>query len=160
MNKVFLIGRLTKDPDIRYTGSNIAVASFTLAVDRSFTNQNGEVDADFIKITVWRKQAENVGKYLKKGSQIAVDGRIQTGSYDDPNGQKVYTTEVVANNVQFLDTKSSREGNNGSFNNDSNTDVNPYDFTNNVETTTSNVNSDPFKDFGEEIKIEDDDLPF
>ena len=105
MNKVFLIGRLTKEPELRYTASNVATANFTLAVDRNFTNQEGEREADFISVVVWRKQAENVSKYLTKGSQIAVDGRIQTRTYDAQDGTKRYVTEVVAENVKFLDTK-------------------------------------------------------
>ena len=107
MNKVFLIGRLTRDPELRYTGSNTAVATFSLAVNRNFTNANGEREADFINIVVWRKQAENVKNYLSQGSQVAIDGRIQTRSYDDQNGQKRYVTEVVADNVEFLGSKGS-----------------------------------------------------
>ena len=86
MNKVFLIGRLTKDPELRYTSSNIPVARFTIAVNRTFANQSGEREADFINIVVWRKQAENVKNYIHQGSQVAIDGRIQTGSYDAQDG--------------------------------------------------------------------------
>ena len=166
MNKVFLIGRLTRDPELRYTGSNIAVATFSLAVGRPFTGQSGERETDFINIVVWRKQAENVKNYLNQGSQVAIDGRIQTRSYDDQNGQKRYVTEVVADNVQFLDTKASREQREqGGYQSNSNNssyqqDINPYDFSNNVDIPSSDIKEDPFKDFGEEIKIEDDDLPF
>ncbi|NLJ40020.1 MAG: single-stranded DNA-binding protein [Clostridiales bacterium] len=103
MNKVVLIGRLTRDPELRYTSSGIALARFTLAVDRSFTNQQGEREADFIPITVWRGQAENCAKYLNKGRLVAVSGRIQTGSYETPEGQRRYTTEVVADDVRFLE---------------------------------------------------------
>lgn len=88
MNKVFLIGRLTRDPELRYTGNNTAVASFSIAVNRNFTNQSGEREADFINIVVWRKQAENVKNYLTQGSQVAIDGRIQTRSYDDQDGKR------------------------------------------------------------------------
>ena len=109
MNKVFLIGRLVRDPELRYTSSNIPVATFSLAVNRNFTNQNGEREADFINIVVWRKQAENCKNYINQGSQVAIDGRLQTRSYDDQNGQKRYVTEVVADNVQFLDTKAARK---------------------------------------------------
>ena len=166
MNKVFLIGRLTRDPELRYTGNNTAVASFTLAVNRNFTSQSGEREADFINIVVWRKQAENVKNYIKQGSQVAIDGRIQTRSYDDQNGQKRYVTEVVADNVQFLDTKAQSEqrqinqNSNQSFDysssNNSNNDVNPY----NLGNMTNDIPDDPFKDFGEEIKVADNDLPF
>jgi len=156
MNKVFLIGRLTRDPELRYTGTNIAVASFSIAVNRNFSNANGEREADFINIVVWRKQAENVKNYITKGSQVAIDGRIQTRNYDDKDGKKVYVTEVVADNVQFLDSKGSREVNASN----ETPDVTPYDFSNQVDVTTNDVKEDPFKDFGEEIVIEDDDLPF
>ena len=105
MNKVFLIGRLTRDPELRYTGNNTAVASFSIAVNRNFTNQSGEREADFINIVVWRKQAENVKNYLTQGSQVAIDGRIQTRSYDDQDGKKRYVTEVIADNVEFLGSK-------------------------------------------------------
>ena len=155
MNKVFLIGRLVRDPELRYTGSNTAVATFSLAVNRNFTSANGERETDFINIVVWRKQAENVKNYIKQGSQVAIDGRIQTRSYDGEDGKKRYITEVVADNVQFLDTKSSRNEAPAVEDN-----VNPYDFSNEVDVATTDVANDPFKDFGEEIKIEDDDLPF
>ena len=104
MNKVVLIGRVTRDPELRYTASNIPSVRFTLAVNRPFENQSGQREADFINIVVWRKQAENVKKYVTKGSLIAVEGRIQTGSYEK-DGQRVYTTDVVADNVQFLESK-------------------------------------------------------
>ena len=163
MNKVFLIGRLVRDPELRYTGSNIAVATFSLAVNRNFTGANGERETDFINIVVWRKQAENCKNYITQGSQVAIDGRIQTRTYDDQNGQKRYVTEVVADNVQFLDTKASREeraSKSVNYNNSSNNNVNPYDFNNDIDIQTTDIKDDPFKDFGEEIKIEDDDLPF
>lgn len=108
LNKVVLIGRLIKDPDLRYTTSGIAVARFTLAVDRGFKNQDGEKQADFIPITVWRTQAENCAKYLGKGRLVAVSGRIQTGSYEK-DGQRHYTTEVVADEVRFLEWGNKQE---------------------------------------------------
>ena len=117
MNKVFLIGRLTRDPELRYTGNNTPVASFSLAVNRNFTNQQGEREADFFNITVWRKQAENVKKYCTKGSLVAVEGRIQTGSYEK-DGQRVYTTDVVADSVQFLESKAQSENRMSSDNSD------------------------------------------
>ena len=104
INRTILVGRLTKDPDLRYTGNGNAVTSFTLACDRPFTNQQGERDADFIRCQVWKKAAENVANYLQKGSLAGVDGRIQTRSYDGQNG-RVFVTEVVADRVQFLDQK-------------------------------------------------------
>lgn len=158
MNKVFLIGRLVRDPELRYTGSNIAVCSFSIAVNRNFANANGEREADFINIVVWRKQAENCKNYINQGSLVAIDGRIQTRSYDDQNGQKRYVTEVVADNVQFLETKSSREER--AANTNSSTNISPYDFVADQDIPATDIQNDPFKDFGEEIKIEDDDLPF
>jgi single-strand DNA-binding protein len=107
INNVTLVGRLTKDPDLRYTPSSVAVATFTLAVQRSFSNPQGEKETDFINIVVWKKQAENVANFLKKGSLAGVVGRIQTRNYDGQDGKKVYVTEVVAENVQFLEPKSS-----------------------------------------------------
>lgn len=105
INRTILVGRLTKDPELRYTGNGNAVTSFTLACDRPFTNQQGERDADFIRVVVWKRSAENAANYLQKGSLAGVDGRIQTRSYDNKDGQRVYVTEVVADRVQFLDTK-------------------------------------------------------
>ena len=102
MNKIFLIGRLTKDPELRYTPSGAAVCSFTLAVDRRFTSQSGEREADFINIVVWNKAAENCAKYLSKGRQIAVEGRLQIRSFDGNDGQRRWVTEVIADNVEFL----------------------------------------------------------
>lgn len=158
MNKVFLIGRLTKDPELRYTSSNIPTASFSIAVNRNFANQNGEREADFINIVVWRKQAENIKNYLSKGSQVAIDGRIQTRTYDAQDGSKRYVTEVVADNVQFLDTR-------GGNNNGGGQNVGgptPYDFEQSpaTQTPTTDVSSDPFADFGSSIEISDDELPF
>lgn len=151
MNKVFLIGRLTRDPELRYTSSNIATATFSIAVNRNFANQNGEREADFINIVVWRKQAENVKNYLTKGSQVAIDGRIQTRTYDGQDGQKRYVTEVVADNVQFLDSKSQAS---------SGANPSPYDFGDESAPATTDVSSDPFADFGSSIEISDDELPF
>ncbi len=158
MNKVFLIGRLTRDPELRFTSNNIASATFSIAVNRNFTNQNGEREADFINIVVWRKQAENVKTYLGKGSQVAIDGRIQTRTYDGQDGQKKYVTEVVADNVQFLDSRGSSASNTQST--QSTQSASPYDFGNDQEPTTTNIASDPFADFGSSIEISDDELPF
>ena len=161
MNKVVLIGRLTRDPELRYTGSNTPVASFTLAVNRPFSNQQGEREADFINVVVWRKQAENVKNYLSQGSQAAVEGRIQTRSYDDQNGQKRYVTEVVADNVEFLGSKNS-SGNTNNMNSYANNNAgpSPQDFGSEPEPKGTNVDSNPFADFGSSIEISDDELPF
>lgn len=104
MNSVVLTGRLTKDPEVSYTQGQMAICRFTLAVDRP-RRKDSEQSADFIRVTVWDKLAENCGRYLSKGRQVAVNGRIQTGSYKDRNGQAVYTTDVVANHVEFLGSK-------------------------------------------------------
>lgn len=105
LNKAILIGRLTRDPELKYLQNGTAVASFTLAVDRTFKNKDGEKEADFIPIVAWRKTAELCGKYLAKGSQAAISGRIQTRSYDANDGSKRYVTEIVADEVQFIGSK-------------------------------------------------------
>ncbi|MCI2773444.1 single-stranded DNA-binding protein [Staphylococcus petrasii] len=114
INRVILVGRLTKDPEYRQTPSGVAVATFTLAVNRTFKNKNGEREADFINVVVFRQQAENVNKYLSKGSLAGVDGRIQSRSYENKEGQRVFVTEVVADSVQFMDSKGSNQQNNQS----------------------------------------------
>jgi single-strand DNA-binding protein len=105
LNRVILIGRLTRDPELKYTPNGTAVASFTLAVDRIRTNAQGEREADFIPIVVWQKQAENCANYLGKGSLAAVDGRMQVRSYDGKDGQRRWMTEVIAESVRFLDKR-------------------------------------------------------
>lgn len=109
INRVILVGRLTKDPALTFTPSGVAVTRFTLAVNRTFSNAQGEKQADFINCTVWRKQAENAANYLKKGSLAGVEGRIQTGSYEGQDGKRVYTTEVVCDSVQFLEPRGSNQ---------------------------------------------------
>jgi len=111
MNKAILIGRLTKNPEIRYTNNNVPCCTFTLAVSRDYTNQEGQREADFINIQVWKNQAENCSKYLIKGSLISVIGRIQTRSYDNEKGEKRYITEVLAEKIKFLDTKKDGQAN-------------------------------------------------
>ena len=113
LNRVVLVGRLVADPELRYTPNGVAVSNFTLAVNRPFTNEQGEREADFIKCVIWRKPAENLANYQKKGNLIGVDGRIQTRSYDGKDGKRVYITEVVAESVQFLESK--REGQTNPF---------------------------------------------
>lgn len=105
MNRVVLVGRITRDPELRYTQSNIAVVSFTLAVNRMFADQSGERQADFIQCVVWRKQAENLARYVTKGQLIGVDGRLQTRTYESDQGTR-YITEVVCDSIQFLETRS------------------------------------------------------
>jgi len=146
MNKVTLIGRLTRDPELRYTSSNVPSATFTLAVNRPFSNQNGVREADFINIVIWRKQAETAKKYLAKGSLVAVEGRIQTRNYDGADGKKVYVTEVVADNFEFLESKGQRSAN---------TDI---EF--NQDIPSENVGDEPYIDFGDTIELSDDDIAF
>ena len=104
LNRVVLIGRLTRDPELRYTPNGTASCTFTLAVERNFKNSNGEREADFIPIVTWRQLAENCANYLKKGRLTAVEGRIQTRSYENNEGRRVYVTEVIADNVRFLES--------------------------------------------------------
>ena len=117
MNKVCLIGRLTKDPELRYTTNGTAIANFTLAVNRPFTNQKGNKEADFIPIVVWNKAAENCAQYLAKGQQTAIEGRLQVRSYEDNDKQKRWITEVIAERVEFLGSKSN-SNNTNSYSND------------------------------------------
>nr|DAT14997.1 MAG TPA: Single strand binding protein [Caudoviricetes sp.] len=111
INNTVLVGRLTKDVELRYTPSNVAVATFTLAVNRTFKNENGEREADFINCVMWRQQAENLANWAKKGALIGITGRIQTRNYDNQQGQRVYITEVVAEQFQLLESKG--QGNQG-----------------------------------------------
>ena len=115
INNVVLVGRMTRDAELRYTPSNQAVATFTLAVNRNFKNQNGEREADFINVVIWRQQAENLANWAKKGALIDVTGRIQTRSYDNQQGQRVYVTEVVAESFQLLESRTAREGQGGGY---------------------------------------------
>ena len=161
MNKVVLIGRLTRDPELRYTsGTNAPVCNFTIAVDRPFNSNGGERGADFIPVVVWNKQAENVKNYLTKGSQAAVEGRIQVRNYDDNNGQKRYVTEIIANSVEFLGTKSSNNVAPSNGETAPSAEPTPYDFKEEKEPEGTNVDDNPFADFGQNIEISDDELPF
>jgi len=146
MNRVMLIGRLTAKPELRYTGSNVPYARFSLAVNRTFSNQNGERETDFINIIIWRKQAENVCNFLDKGSLVSVEGRIQTGSFNDKDGNKRYSMDVVADNVQFLESKSQSQRR-------AVEDVSPYDYQD--APSGVDVDSDPFADFGDSVSIDD-----
>ena len=155
MNKAFLIGRLTRDPELRYSSSNTAVVNFTIAIDRQYTNKDGQRETDFIRVVAYNKQAENIKKFITKGSLVAVDGRFQTGSYDDKDGKRVYTTDIVADRVQFLDSKNSRP----EVQNDVTSEVSPADFQTEAPKET-NVSDDVFADFGSSIEISDDDIAF
>jgi single-strand DNA-binding protein len=176
LNRAVLTGRLTRDVDLRYTQSGIAVGSFSLAVDRSFTNQQGEREADFINCVIWRKSAENFANFTHKGSLVGIDGRIQTRNYENQQGQRVYVTEVVVDNFALLEPRGARNnsGNqqNGNAPQQNNGNANPFD---NGSTNQPNNNSgsnngnnannsgnpgDPFANSGDSIDISDDDLPF
>ncbi|MEK3992611.1 MULTISPECIES: single-stranded DNA-binding protein [Robertmurraya] len=172
MNRVVLVGRLTKDPELRYTPNGVPVATFTLAVNRTFTNQQGEREADFINCVIWRKPAENVANFLKKGSLAGVDGRVQTRSYDGQDGKRVYVTEVLAESVQFLEPRgasggSAPGGNAGGFGGQreaspygNNNQNQPYRNNNNNNQGYTRMDEDPFANDGGQIDISDDDLPF
>ena len=127
LNRVVLVGRLTKDPEFRTTPSGVEVSTFTLAVNRTFTNAQGEREADFINVVVFKKQVENVKNYLSKGSLAGVDGRLQTRSYENKVGQRVFVTEVVADSVQFLEPKNNNQQNNQQYNGQTQTSNNPFD---------------------------------
>ena len=149
MNKVILIGRLTRDPELRTTTSGTATTSFSIAVDRPFVNQQtGQREADFINCVAWRKQAENISRYCFKGTQVAVEGRIQTRNYDAQDGTKRYVTEVVCDNVTFLGSKNSNSRDDSSYSEPSS----------DIETT--NLDEDPYANMGDEVALTDDDLPF
>lgn len=155
LNRVVLVGRLTKDPDLRYTPQGTPVVTFTLAVNRTFTNQSGQRDADFINCVAWRRTAENVANFLKKGSMAGVDGRLQTRTYDNNQGQRVWVTEVLADSVQFLESKNKNQnetnpGSDQGFKGQSN---------NREGFADVGAGRDPFTD-GKPIDVSDDDLPF
>lgn len=139
INNTVLVGRLTKDVELRYTPSNVAVATFTLAVNRTFKNENGEREADFINCVMWRQQAENLANWAKKGALIGIAGRIQTRSYDNQQGQRVYVTEVVAETFQLLESKG--QGNQG-------------------QQKQAQQQTPDFSRQGAPMDISDDDLPF
>ena len=157
MNKAFLIGRLTRDPELRYSSSNAAIANFSIAIDRQYTNGQGQRETDFINIVAFQKQAENIKKYVFKGSLVAVDGRIQTRNYEDKDGKRVYVTEVVADRVQFLDSKGSNSNASSQITADN---VSPADFQTEDISKETNVSDDVFADFGSSIEISDDDIAF
>ncbi|QSB50742.1 single-stranded DNA-binding protein [Leuconostoc falkenbergense] len=147
INRVVLIGRLTKDVELRYTQSGVAVGTFSLAVNRQFTNASGERETDFINAVIWRKAAENFANFTHKGSLVAIEGRLQTRNYEDGNGKRVYVTEVIADNFSLLEKKSDSQ-----------------------QSAPNSKVPDPFSNQGNqnkfagsgntEIDISDDDLPF
>ncbi|HEP1411792.1 TPA: single-stranded DNA-binding protein [Streptococcus pyogenes] len=140
INNIVLVGRMTKDVELRYTASQVAVATFTLAVNRRFKEQNGEREADFINCVIWRQSAENLANWAKKGALIGVTGRIQTRNYENQQGQRVYVTEVVAESFQMLESRNSQQQSG-------------------QDNSSQNDNSQPFGN-SNPMDISDDDLPF
>ena len=164
INNVTLVGRLTRDPELRYTAQNTAVATFSIAVNRRFKNAAGEREADFINCVIWRQQAENLANWAKKGALIGVVGSIQTRNYENQQGQRVYVTEVVVDNFQMLESRAAREGgaSTGSYNNAPAQASRPQAApTQSSPTSTPDFgrNADPFAG-GSLMDISDDDLPF
>ena len=165
INNVVLVGRLTKDIDLKYTGSGTAVGTFNLAVNRKFTDQNGERKSDFINCVIWRKAAENMANFTRKGSLVGIEGSIQTRNYDNQQGYRVYVTEVVVDNFTLLEPKQTTEQRPRE-----NTYKHPDKKEKSMDASKTgdykynsfdefNKHSDPFPQ-GENIDIEDDDLPF
>lgn len=144
INSVVLVGRITKDPELKYTPSNQAVATFTLAVNRTFKNANGEREADFINIVIWRQAAENLANWVKKGQLIGITGRIQTRNYENGQGQRVYVTEVVADNFQMLESRQQGQSQGGQQS---------------QQPQAAQQQPDPFSG-GSPMNLSDDDLPF
>jgi len=155
INNVVVVGRLTRAVDLRYTSNGTAYASFTLATDRDFKNQNGGKETDFINCVMWRKPAENLANYTKKGSLIGVEGRIQTRNYDNQQGQRVYVTEVLAEKFSFLE--SAKKDDNGVLNNEG---TNTLPFNKNQNSSGNFAKNDPFMTNGETFDVQDSELPF
>ena len=148
MNRVMLIGRLTTKPELRYTGANLPYTRFSVAVNRTFSNSQGQKETDFINVVTWRKQAENVCNFLNKGSLVSVEGRLQTNNFTDKDGNKRYTMEVVADSVQFLESK-------GQSQSRQTADPTPYDYQQDNNVNDVDVSNDPFADFGDSVSIDD-----
>lgn len=144
MNKVCLTGRLTKNIELRYTQSNIEVTQFTLAVTRKYKNQNGEYDSDFINCIAYRNTAKLLNDYVKKGDLLGIEGHIQTRNYEDKDGKRIYVTEIIVENIDFLQS-----------NNSSKSDSKKVE-----EKPKNNLNDDVFAEFGSQIEITDDDVAF
>ena len=150
INRTVLVGRLTKDPELKYTPSGVPMARFTLAVNRPFSNQQGEKEADFINCIAWRKQAENLSNFMKKGNMVGIEGRIQTGSFEGQDGKRVFTTDVVADSIQFL------ERNQQSQSNHQQSSQQQYGGQQNY----TRMDEDPFANSKGPIEVSEDDLPF
>ena len=173
INNVVLVGRLTRDPELRYTPSNVAVATFNIAVNRRFKNANGEREADFINCVIWRQGAENLANWAKKGALIGVTGSIQVRNYENQQGQRVYVTEVVADNFQMLESRAQREQNgtagSGSFSAGNQPQSRPQSSNFGGGNAAPTNNANPTPNFGRDadpfassspMEISDDDLPF
>ena len=165
INRAILVGRLTRDPELRYTQGGAAVANFTVAVNRTFTNAQGKREADFINCIIWRKAAENFANFTHKGSLVGIDGRIQTRNYENQQGQRVYVTEVVVENFSLLESRNDAENqqqNSSSTNGYSHQP--PKKSRNDAANAKSDVansrSGDPFVSNGKPIDISDDSLPF
>ncbi len=147
MNKVLLVGRITAKPELRYTSGNIALLRFTVAVNRTFANADGKREADFINVVAWRKQAETIAKFFDKGNLIGIEGRLQTGSYDDREGNKRYTMEVALDNFEFVESKNKSQSSDST----SYSDPSPYDY----QDSGISVENDPFAEYGDSVSIDD-----
>ena len=157
MNKVVLVGRLTRDPEVRSTSSGSNTARFTVAVNRNFKNKDGQYDADFVSCVAFRNTADFVSRFFKKGSMIGLEGRIQTGSFDAQDGSKRYTTDVVVDNVEFVGGRN--EGSSSVPSNNSYMDMpasDPIDMMPEYDIPTS----DPYENYDKEVSLSDNDLPF
>lgn len=159
MNSVHLIGRLTKDIDLRFTQNGTAVGTFNLAVNRSFTNQQGEREADFINCVIWKKGAENLAKYTRKGSKIGIDGRIQTRNYENQQGQRVYVTEVVIEKFDLLDSRNSQNTSDQQTNNNTGTFIQNTNKSSQAPMNSSNFGYQNQNGMNS-VDISEDDFPF
>ena len=161
INSICLVGRMTRDADLRYTPSNQAVATFTLAVNSNFKNQAGEREADFINCVIWRQQAENLANWAKKGALIGITGRIQTRNYENQQGQRVYVTEVIAESFQVLESRTAREGQGGGYAAGGQyTAGNSFGSSPQAPSATPNFAREESPFGGNPMDISDDDLPF
>ena len=151
MNRVIITGRITKDIDLRYTENSIAITNFNLAVKRDYKNSNGEYESDFVSCVAYRQTAELLGKYVKKGDLIGVEGRIQTRNYEDKDGKKVYVTEIQADRVEFLQSKGKLSNEEGKAHNEPK---------NNELEQNKDITGDVFSEFGNQIEITDDMIAF
>ena len=160
LNSVSLTGRLTRDADLRYTQSGTAVGSFTLAVDRKFKSKNGERETDFVNCQIWRKSADNFANFTHKGALVGIEGHIQTRTYDNAQGQKVFVTEVIVENFALLESRQTSQ-NSPKSQQTANASATA---TTNASQTTPNASrantTDPFANNGQPLDISDDDLPF